>query len=119
MLLWQRYLGKILKIVPLGAVGATVLLGSLLPSEASDRPPNASQGPGVPVSERLAAIRQAVFVANEAQNDSKAADFDFQRVWWGNRWNNGGFRNRPMWQQPRWNNWRNNWNNWNNWWRNW
>jgi hypothetical protein len=122
----QKYLAIISRIVPVGAVGASVLLGSTIASAAVDhptqiRPPAAAALPGV--SERLAAIREAVFVVAGPEGAATHGDPEFHLVW-GNRWNNWGSRRRPGrgWGRPAWNNWRNfqpRWNNWNNAWRNW
>jgi hypothetical protein len=55
-----RYLKVLSKIIPAGAVSASLLLGSATPSEASltDAQPSASAS--IRVSERLGAIREAV-----------------------------------------------------------
>lgn len=113
----QRYLKAIASLVPLGAVGASLLLGSTLSSTAAERPTAAS---AQPVSQRLAAIREAVFAVVEPEEALRPPDKNLQLTW-GNRWNNwgwGGRRGRG-WRGPRWNNWRNGWPNWNNFWRNW
>jgi hypothetical protein len=97
----------------MGAVGASLLLGSVLPSTAAERPASLE----APVSERLRAIREAVFVVVGPGEISKQANRDFHLAW-GNRWNNFGRRvGRRRWGRP-WNNWRNGWPNWNNFWRN-
>jgi hypothetical protein len=98
----------------MGAVGASLLLGSVLPSSAAERPASTD----TPVSQRLKAIREAAFVAAGPGEIAREAHRDFHLVW-GNRWNNWGRRVvRPGWGVP-WNNWRNAWPNWNNFWRNW
>jgi hypothetical protein len=109
--MYRKYLGIISSLIPMGAVGASLLLGSVLPSNAMERPPS----PRPPVAERLSAIREAVLVVARPGEISKQADRNFQLTW-GNRWNNWGWRRG--WR-PRWNNWRNGWPNWNNFWRNW
>ncbi len=112
----QKYVKLLSSLVPMGAVGASLLLGSVLPSLAAERP----VPPQAPVSERLTAIREAVLVVIGPHVVSGQADPDFHLTW-GNRWNNGGWRGRPDWRwgRPAWNNWRNGWPNWNNFWRNW
>ena len=125
MRLRKKYLAIISRIVPVGAVGASVLLGSTMASAAADRPAQvqipAAAVPGV--SERLSAIREAVFVVVGPEGAAMHADRDIHPVW-GNRWNNWGWGRRPgqRWGRPAWNNWRNvgpRRNNWHNAWRNW
>jgi hypothetical protein len=120
MRLWQKYLDVISMVVPAGAVGASMLLGATVPSAASERPTGASPlaSDGVPVSERLAAIREATFAVVDPQRGARQPDANYQLTW-GNRWNNWGWGGpRPGWGRP-WNNWRNFQPRWNNWWRNW
>ncbi len=123
MRLGQRYLAIMSRLVPAGAVGAAMLLGSAVARAAIDRPapidPPASTAPGV--SERLAAIREAVSVVVVPDDLARQPNPDLHLVW-GNRWNNWGWGGRPGWGRPAWNNWRNfrpRWNNWRNAWRNW
>ena len=110
MPLWQKYLNKLSTIIPVGAVGAAMLLGSALPTDASAGPSSAqyprSDGG---ISERLAAIRHAASVAIEPTGGITQTDPNIQLAW-GNWWNNW----RPRWNnfRPRWNNWRNAWRNW-------
>jgi hypothetical protein len=112
----RNYLRVVSRIVPLGAVSASLLLGSVLPSRAADTPLARESA----VSERLTAIREAVLVAIGPGEIGKLDDPDFHLIW-GNRWNNGGWNRRRGWGRgrPAWNNWRNGWPNWNNFWRNW
>ena len=122
MRLWQRYRDIISIIVPAGAVGASVLLGASVPS-AAERPADiSSSAPGAaPVSERLAAIREATFAVVEPLNGAGRPDENYHLAW-GNRWGNGGWGRPPPgwgWGRPSWNNWRNFRPPWNNWWRNW
>jgi len=112
--MWRRYLRVVSSLVPLGAAGATMLLGSVLPGDAAQRPPP----PPAAVSDRLSAIREAVAVAATPGKISKPADPNLHLTW-GNRWGNWGWGPRPRWRRPPWNNWRNGWPNWNNFWRNW
>lgn len=110
-----NYLKLMSSIVPLGAVGASLVLGSVLPSAAAERAISRKSS----VSEQLAAIREAVFVVAGPEELFKQPDPNLQLTW-GNRWNNWGWnRSRPVRRPPVWNNWRNGWPNWNNIWRNW
>jgi hypothetical protein len=96
-------------------VGASLLLGSTLADAAVTRPPAAESL----VSERLAAIREAVFTVlgpGEISGEILKHGNPNLQLTWGNRWNNWGWRRR---RRPPWNNWRNGWPNWNNFWRNW
>jgi hypothetical protein len=115
MRLRRNYLKIIAGMVSIGATGASLLLGSTLPAMSAERP-TASSHP--PVSQRLAAIREAVFNVIVPEDTSKSSDPGVQLVW-GNRWNNWGWR-RPGWGWgPPWGNWRNFRPPWNNFWRNW
>ncbi len=110
MQLRQTYLKLMARIIPVGAVGASLLLGSALSGNAAVRSPAASEPP---VSERLAAIREAVFVVVAPEAAAKLPNPNLQLTW-GNRWNNWGRRGSRRsrgWGRP--------WNNWNNFWRNW
>jgi hypothetical protein len=120
MSLREKYSKILAGILPVGVVGASLLLGSAVPSAANDHPaasqPLASDKDAI--AQRLAAIREAVSeVADPAANQTQSDD-DL-RLAWGNWWNNWGW-GRPWggWGWPNWNNWRN-WNNWPNFWRNW
>jgi hypothetical protein len=112
--MYHKYLRVVSSLVPMGAVGACLLLGSVLPANATERPVS----PQRPVAERLSAIREAVLVVAGPGDIAKPADRNFHLTW-GNRWNNWGWRRGWGWNRPRWNNWRNGWPNWNNFWRNW
>ena len=112
--MYRKYLRVVSSLVPLGAVGACLLLGSVLPANATERPVS----PQPPVAERLSAIREAVLSVVGPGETSKQPDRNFQLTW-GNRWNNFGWRPGWGWRRPRWGNWRNGWPNWNNFWRNW
>jgi len=117
MSLRDKYLNILSGIVPAGA-GVVLLLGSALPSAAARHPAGAEPSAANPaaVSERLAAIREAV--SEFAEGDGGAArSEDELHLAWGNWWRNWGWRPRG-WGWPNWNNWRN-WNNWPNSWRNW
>jgi hypothetical protein len=120
MSLRQNYVTILSRILPAGAVGVSLLLGATAPGAASEHPA-ASQPPAADkdrVSERLAAIREAVSAMADEGRATEPADGNLHLAW-GNWWNNWGWGGwgRP-WGWPNWNNWRN-WNNWNNWWRNW
>jgi hypothetical protein len=119
MRLWQKYLDIVSVIVPAGVVGASLLLGATVRSAAAERPTGAS--PPAPVSERLAAIREATFAVVAPRSGAGQPDGNLQLAW-GNRWGNGGW-GRPGpgwgWGRPTWNNWRNFRPRWDNWWRNW
>jgi hypothetical protein len=121
MSLRQKYLNILAGMVPAGAAGISLLLGSSAPTLASPDPAGSQPQAAPRVSERLAAIRDAVsaVAGQDAVSHSKASG-DL-RLAWGNWWRNGGWGwGRPWggWGWPNWNNWHN-WNNWNNWWRNW
>jgi hypothetical protein len=122
MSLQQKYAKILSEILPAGLVGASLLLGSVVPSSANQRPQSAQPlaSDGDAVAQRLAAVRAAVSAMGDpAGTAAKPGDVNL-RLAWGN-WNNwGGGWGRPWggWGWPNWNNWRN-WNNWNNWWRNW
>jgi len=114
MSLRQRYLKVLLQIMPAGAVGVSLLLGSAAPGDAARHSAALQSKTADPatVGERLAAIRQAVSdVAADAVNSQPGE----QQLAWGNWWRNGGWRNGG------WGNWRNGWHNggWHNWWHNW
>jgi hypothetical protein len=121
MSLRQKYLNILSGILPTGAVGISLLLGSSAPGVASPDPAGAQPQTMTPrVSEQLAAIRDAVSTVAGQDGASRGKETDDLRLAWGNWWRNGGWGFRPWggWGWPNWNNWHN-WNNWNNWWRNW
>jgi hypothetical protein len=113
MSLRQKYQKILSDIMPAGAVGISLLLGSIAPGDASQLP--AARQPAAAdfsnVSERLAAIRHAV---SDVAGGVSGLDKAEQQLAWGN-WRNGGWRNGG------WGNWRNGWHNggWHNWWHNW
>jgi len=107
MSLRQKYLRVLTEIASAGAIGGSLLLGSTAPAAADQHP--ASAQPRVAdqarVSERLAAIREAVSDIAGPSTVKGGQRF----VWWGNGgWRNGGWRNGG------WHNggWRNFWRNW-------
>ena len=113
MSLRQKYLHILSAFAPVGAVGVSLVLGSAMPAAASTEP--AGTQPTVQpsrVSERLAAIRDAVSAVASEQSTVAAPE---QRLAWGN------FVFRPYFGYG-WPNWGNGWNNWGNWrngWGNW
>jgi rSAM-associated Gly-rich repeat protein len=115
----QKYVNVVSKLVTPGALGVAVLLGSAAPGAASQEPAGAAPAQGERVSERLAAIREAVSaVAPPAQAGDAAAE---RRLAWGNWGWGGGWGYRGYGYNPwsNWNNWRNGWHNWGNGWGNW
>ena len=118
MSLRQKYEKILTAIGPAGALGAAVVLGSVAPAAANPDP--ATPTATAPVSERLAAIREAVSaIAGPAAEAAKSGDM---RLAWGNWWRNWGWGWRAPWgnwgaYRP-WGNWHN-WRNWGNAWRNW
>jgi len=121
--LQKKYAKILTRILPAGAFGASLLLGSTVPTAANEHPTTSLQpfaSGADAVAQRLAAIRDAVSAVADPAADKLKSDDGNLRVAWGNWWNNWGWGGRPWggWGWPNWNNWRN-WNNWNNWWRNW
>ena len=107
-----KYLKILSSLLPAGAAGVSLLLGSAAPSSAHEES-STSTAQAAPVSERLAAIRDAVSEvtgAGEGAAPAQSSERQPMVAWW-NGW----------WAWPNWNNWRNwpNWNNWGNYWRNW
>ena len=120
----QKYLGIVSQLMTPGAIGMAVLIGAAAPGAASQEP--ASQpAQGERVSERLAAIRDAVSSVAGAQ--AQPGDpVGGSRLAWGNWGNGGGWGWGRPWGNfsfgvpwSNWNNWRNGWNNWRNGWGNW
>ena len=113
----QKYLKILSNLAPAGAVGVSLLvLGAAVPAAASESPAGA-QGATTQqerVSERLAAIRDAVSVAAEA--DAAIAQPEERLAWgnwgWGGGWRGGG------WGFPNWGNGFPNFRNWGNGWGN-
>jgi hypothetical protein len=108
----QNYLKTVTYLMPAGAIGVSLALGAAAPAQASEEP-HGTQPTAVEhekVSERLAAIRDAVSAVDSAR---AAAAKGLQELAWGNWWHNWGWGGWPNW-----NNWHN-WRNWRNWWRNW
>jgi hypothetical protein len=127
MSLRQRYRKILGELLPAGVMGASLLLGAAPPVAASEGPAGepVRTRAEAPVSERLAAIREAV--SDVAEPGTKAGP---QLAWWANGgWRNGGggWRNGGVWRNGGggWHNggwgWHNGgWHNgWHNYWRNW
>jgi hypothetical protein len=109
----QKYQTILTHLAPAGAVGVSLALGAAAPAAASEPPvgtqPSATEKQ--PVSERLAAVRDAVSALDLTTADTAKAD---GRLAWGNFWIAPGFG----YGWPNWHNWHN-WQNWGNWFRNW
>ena len=121
----QKYLGIVSKLMTPGAIGMAVLLGSAAPGAASQEPAGQQPSPaqGERVSERLAAIRDAVSAVSGAPAQATDAAGEQRLAWhngwgngWGGGWGGGGWGGG--WARP-WSNWHNGWNNWRNGWGNW
>jgi rSAM-associated Gly-rich repeat protein len=133
----QKYRKILSAMAPAGALGASLLLGSVTPGTAKEEAGGSQRRAfdAVPVADRLAAIRQAA--SDLERGDHPAGKAEQRLAWWGN-WRNGGWwgpgwRNGGWWG-PGWRNggwwgpgWRNGgwrgpgWRNggWPNFWRNW
>jgi outer membrane murein-binding lipoprotein Lpp len=109
----QKYLKILSNLAPAGAVGVSLLvLGAAVPAAAGESPAGA-QGLTTQqerVSERLAAIREAVSVAAEA--DAAVAKPEERLAYWG--WGYRGYG----WGFPNWGNGFPNFRNWGNGWGN-
>ena len=87
----QKYLDTLAEIVPAGLVGVSVWLGLVAPGSANQPPAKLQGASTATVSERLAAIRDAVSVlAEEDGNEASTADSN-TRLAWGNGWRNWGW----------------------------
>ena len=97
MSLREKYLKLLSEIIPIGAIGASLLLGSTTPSAANDHPTGSqtSASDEVRVSERLAAIREAVSAVAKPESEAKPATRNLQLAW-GNRWGNWGGAGAPL-----------------------
>ena len=118
MSLRHKYQTILTQLAPVGVVGVSLALGAAAPAVASEHP--AGDQPSVAekekVSERLAAVRDAVSTLAETETAAAKAE---GRLAWGNwGWGGGyggwgyGYGYNP------WNNWHN-WRNWGNWFHNW
>jgi rSAM-associated Gly-rich repeat protein len=112
MSLREKYLRTLSGMVPFGAAGVTLLLGATAPASADLDPAGIQARPvyHIRVSERLAAIRDAV---SDAAGPS-ALKANHQLAWWAWRNGGGGWRNGGAWRNGGWRNggWRNYWRNW-------
>ena len=111
MSLRLKYQTILTQLAPVGAIGVSLALGAAAPAAASE--PSSGPQPSAAgkegVSERLAAVREAVTALDAQKVDAAKGE---GRLAWGN-WGYG-----PGWGWPNWNNWHN-WRNWRNFWRNW
>ena len=111
----QNYRKILSVLLPAGALGMSILLGSTGAQAAREPPAGPPSSPVPQVAERLAAIRAAV---SEVTIDGQVAPAPegAERLAWHN-WANFGI-GIPFWNDWHngWKNWNNNWNNgWNNW----
>ena len=111
MTLRHKYQTILSQLAPAGVVGVSLALGAAAPAVASEHPAGAqpSATEKEKISERLAAVRDAVSAVGELESVAKPVDGNLQLAW-GNRWGNWGWRRSPRWGRGR---------PWNNWWRNW
>jgi hypothetical protein len=111
----HKYQTILTQLAPAGAVGVSLALGAATPAAASEQPDGAqpSAAEKDKVSERLAAVRDAVTALDQEKSDAAKSE---GRLAWGNWGWGGGWHGGYGW--PNWNNWHN-WNNWGNWFRNW
>ena len=113
------------QLLPAGALGMTLLLGTSAARATPEAPAGAAaEASPLSVAVRLAAIRDAV--SDVARIDAVAPDDQVRRVTWANfdiywpfwnDWHNGWRNWHNDWKNG-WNNWRNGWNNWANGWHN-
>jgi len=113
----QNYRKILSVLLPAGALGMSILLGSTAAQAARETGIELQAGSTPPrVAERLAAIRDAVSDVTVFDSKAAPAPEGTERLAWRN-WANFGIG------VPFWNNWRNGWrnwgNNWNNGWNNW
>ena len=119
----QSYRKVLSVLLPAGAVGLSILLGSTGAQAARESPldPQATASPRV--AERLAAVRDAVSAVTVPGPEAAPAPDSSERLAWHN-WANFGI-GLPLWNDWRngWKNWgngwKNGWNNWGNGWHNW
>ena len=115
MSLRLKYQTVLTQLAPAGAVGVSLALGAAAPAAASQAPvdtqPSATDKDKV--SERLAAVRDAVTAIDQIRTDAAKAEGRLAWGNWGFGWGGGG-----GYGWPNWNNWHN-WRNWGNWFRNW
>jgi hypothetical protein len=114
----QKYQRILSSVLPVGAVGASLLLGLSAPANAEPEPLSAQSAAvsQVGVADRLAAIRDAVSnIAGPAEGR------DQKMAWWAWRNGGGGWRNGGGGWRNGGGGWGNGWHNggWHNYWRNW
>lgn len=120
----RKYLKVVSHLVSPGTIGIALLLGSAAPAAANHaQVAQASGAQEERVSERLAAIREAV---SELSGSETSAPTGERRLAWHNWGNGGGWGWGRPWANfnfgvpwNNWRNWRNGWNNWRNGWPNW
>jgi rSAM-associated Gly-rich repeat protein len=121
----RKYLTLVSHLMNRGTIGIAVLLGAAAPAAAAQEPASARDlaAQEQRVSERLAAIREAVSVVSETETSAVTGE---QRLAWHNWGNGGGWGWGRPWANfnfglpwNNWNNWRNGWHNWRNGWGNW
>jgi hypothetical protein len=97
MSLKQKYIKVLSGILPAGAVGMSLFLGSTVPTAANEHPttaqPSASDTDAV--VERLAAIREAVSAVGDTGSKEADPGAGNLRLAWGNWWNGGWGWGRP------------------------
>ena len=109
-----RYRKILSALLPAGALGMTILLGSAgAPARGTPAGGPADEAPPARVAERLAAIRDAMSDITGPAPPPAAPE---ERVAWAN-WPNFSY-GIPLPGLPFWNNWHNGWNNWGNRWHN-
>jgi rSAM-associated Gly-rich repeat protein len=125
MVLREKYLKILSKLLPAGALGVSLTLGAGAPAVANPEPEQAQPATNHPrISDRLAAVRDAV----SEVTGPKAEKAGGQLAWWAWRNGGGGWRNGGFWRNfgGGWHNGGAGWGNggwrnypWGNYWRNW
>ena len=117
----QRYRKILSVLLPAGALGMSILLGSSGAQAAREVPAGPPSNAAPPrIAERLAAIRDAVSDVTVPDGKAATAPEGTERLAWHN-WANFGI-GIPFWNDWHngWKNWGNNWHNgWNNWGNGW
>ena len=112
----ERYRRILSVLLPAGALGMSILLGSTGAEAAREAPTGAQPPDGAPgrIAERLSAVRDAVSEITGIEDKAAAPLEGTDKLAWGN-WANFGKGNWGNWKN-KWKNWKNNWGNgWNNW----
>src|SRR5438046_1036397 len=93
MSLRQKYRRILSGILPAGAAGVSLLLGTMAPSLAADHRAGLQPltGDRSGVSERLAAIRDAVSEVTGTEGETRRPTDGDLHLAWGNWWNNWGW----------------------------